>query len=65
MWKIDEYGNAKNPETEEEFYTILFPDGIFRVYHDSKIIAAFHNLVDADNFIKEKVAELESEKNDK
>ncbi len=65
MWKIDDFGNAKNSETDEEFYSILFPDGLVRVYHNDKIVAVFHNLVDAEKFIKEKISELEAGENEK
>ena len=59
MWKFDEYGNAINDETGEEIYSILFPDGLVRVYINSQIIGVFHNLVDAENFIKGKVEQME------
>ena len=45
MWKFDEYGNAINDETDEEIYSILFSDGLVRVYINSQIIGVFHNLV--------------------
>jgi len=59
MWKFDEYGNATNMETGTEIYSVICPDGLIRVYKDSKILAVFHHLADAEKFIKNYVEESE------
>ena len=61
MWKFDDYGNAKNPETEERIYSKWCSDGLTRVYHDGKVIGVFHHNDDALKFIENKVHELEAE----
>lgn len=59
MWEFDNYGNATNMETGTEIYSAVCPDGLIRVYKDSKILAVFRHLADAEKFIKNHVAESE------
>lgn len=59
MWEIDEYGNARNTETEDEIYINLCADGLSRVYFNEKVIGVFNNNKAAINFVERKVEELE------
>ena len=60
MWGFGIYGNARNAETDDKIDIMLGPDGLSRVYFNSKNIGVFHSHQDAVNFVKDKVDELES-----
>ena len=59
MWEIDEYGNARNTDTEDEIYIIVCPDGLSRVYQNEKVIGVFNHNADAVTYVERKVGELE------
>lgn len=60
MWEIDNFGNAINPETENEIYQIVGGDGWIYVFYNENCIAQFRLLEDAQKFIERKVEKLNS-----
>ena len=60
MWEIDNFGNAINPETEDEIYQIVGGDGLIYVFYNDNCIAQFTLQEKAQKFIERKVEKLNS-----
>lgn len=58
MWKIDNHGNARNLENEDEIYSPVGGDGLIYVFFNDNCIAQFRLLEDAQRFIERKVEKL-------
>lgn len=62
MWVYNEInGNAINNETGEEIYLLLGADGLTRVYKKNRPINTFKKIIDAKEFVKKHVEELNGE----
>lgn len=60
MWILTGSVGAIDNNTGDEIYVNLGADGLVRVYHNTKIIAVFHSVSGASDFIEKHVAELNS-----